>query len=399
MTSGAREQLLMRASTRTRAAHNARCGPRSVTSVTEIASHAPADERDFVMELGLYTFGETDPRTTHDPRVAARRVQDLIEEIVLADQVGLDVFGVGEHHRPDYVVSSPAVVLAAAAARTSRIRLTSAVTVLSSDDPVRVFQDFATLDLISNGRAEITAGRGSFIESYPLFGQRLDDYDELFADKLSLLLALREQERVTWSGTLRASIENRGVYPRPLQSPLPVWIAVGGTPQSVVRAGTLGLPLAVAIIGGAPERFVPLVALYREAAERAGHDPATLPVSINSHGFIADSEAQAVSVSFPPYIEAIGRIGRERGWPMPTQRQFDVERSPRGALLVGSPDQVIDKILFEHDLFRHQRMLLQFSVGPMAHADIMRSIELFGAVVAPAVRKALGVVTPAIPPG
>jgi probable LLM family oxidoreductase len=351
------------------------------------------------MELGIYTFGETDPRATHDPSVAARRMQELIEEIVLADEVGLDVFGVGEHHRPDYVVSSPAMVLAAAAARTRRIRLTSAVTVLSSDDPVRVFQDFATLDLLSNGRAEITAGRGSFIESYPLFGQNLDDYNELFTEKLGLLLALREQERVTWSGSLRAPIENRGVYPRPLQSPLPVWIAVGGTPQSVARAGTLGLPLAVAIIGGAPERFVPLVNLYRESAERAGHDPATLPVSINSHGFIADSEARAVALSFPPYIETMGRIGRERGWPMPTQRQFDMERSARGALLVGAPQQVIDKILFEHELFGHNRMLIQFSVGPMAHADIMRSIELFGTVVAPAVRQALGVATPAIAPG
>jgi probable LLM family oxidoreductase len=351
------------------------------------------------MELGIYTFGETDPRATHDPSVAARRMQELIEEIVLADEVGLDVFGVGEHHRPDYVVSSPAVVLAAAAARTHRIRLTSAVTVLSSDDPVRVFQDFATLDLLSNGRAEITAGRGSFIESYPLFGQNLDDYNELFTEKLTLLLKLREQERITWSGTLRPSIDDRGVYPRPLQSPLPVWIAVGGTPQSVVRAGTLGLPLAVAIIGGAPERFVPLVDLYRESAERAGHDSATLPVSINSHGFIADSEARAVALAFPPYIETMGRIGRERGWPMPTQRQFDMERSPRGALLVGAPEQVIDKILFEHQLFGHNRMLIQFSVGPMAHADIMRSIELFGTVVAPAVRQALGVATPAMAPG
>jgi alkanesulfonate monooxygenase SsuD/methylene tetrahydromethanopterin reductase-like flavin-dependent oxidoreductase (luciferase family) len=270
---------------------------------------------------------------------------------------------------------------------------------LSSDDPVRVFQDFATLDLLSNGRAEITAGRGSFIESYPLFGQNLDDYNELFTEKLALLLKLREQERVTWPGPLRAPIDDRGVYPRPLQSPLPVWIAVGGTPESVVRAGTLGLPLAVAIIGGAPERFVPLVDLYRESAERAGHDPATLPVSINSHGFIADSEARAVALSFPPYIDTMGRIGRERGWPMPTQRQFDMERSPRGALLVGAPEQVIDKILFEHQLFGHSRMLIQFSVGPMAHADIMRSIELFGTVVAPAVRRALGVATPAIAPG
>jgi probable LLM family oxidoreductase len=343
------------------------------------------------MELGIYSFGETDPRTATDPRVVAQRVTDLIEEIELADQVGLDVFGLGEHHRPDFVVSSPAVMLAAAAARTTRIRLTSAVTVLSSDDPVRVFQDFATLDLISNGRAEIMAGRGSFIESYPLFGQDLDDYDDLFIEKLTLLLKLRETDVVTWVGKHRPSIDGRGVYPRPLQAPLPVWIAVGGTPASVMRAGAMGLPLAVAIIGGAPERFAPMVQLYRDAARRASHDPDLLPVSINSHGFIADTSQQAMDVAFPPYLEAMGRIGRERGWPPPTRQQFEFETSPRGALFVGSPQQVIDKILAEHELFRHQRMMLQFSVGPMAHADIMRSIELYGTVVAPAVRQALGV--------
>lgn len=342
------------------------------------------------MELGIYTFGETDPRRTHEPAVAATRLQQLLEEIELADQVGLDVFGVGEHHRPDYAVSSPAVVLAAAAARTTRIKLTSAVTVLSSDDPVRVFQDFATLDLLSGGRAEITAGRGSFIESYPLFGQDLDDYNELFAEKLELLLKLREQERITWRGKHRPSIDDRGVYPRPLQQPLPVWIAVGGTPQSVVRAGTLGLPLAIAIIGGMPERFAPLVQLYREAAAKAGHDERSLKVSINSHGFIADSVDKAVELVLPPYIDTMGRIGRERGWPMPTRQQFDFERSPRGAMLLGSPQEVIDKILFEHELFGMDRLLIQFTVGPMPHKDVMRSIELFGTVVAPAVRKAIG---------
>src|SRR5918993_3768313 len=231
------------------------------------------------MEFGLYTFADVGPEI--DP---ARRLHNLLEEIELADQLGLDVFGVGEHHRPDYAVSSPAVALAAAAARTKDIRLTSAVTVLSSDDPVRVFQDFATLDLLSGGRAEIMAGRGSFIESYPLFGQDLGDYDELFVEKLDLLLALREQERVTWSGKHRAPITDRGVFPRPLQDPLPVWIAVGGTPQSVVRAATLGLPMALAIIGGQPARFVPFIELYRDTARRAGHDPAALPVIINSHG-------------------------------------------------------------------------------------------------------------------
>lgn len=341
------------------------------------------------MELGIYSFGETDPRRVSDPAVAGQRLRHLLDEIELADQVGLDVFGVGEHHRPDYTVSAPAVVLAAAAARTSRIKLTSAVTVLSSDDPVRVFQDFATLDLLSNGRAEITAGRGSFIESYPLFGQDLDDYNELFTEKLALLLALRENERISWNGKHRPSIDNRGVYPRPLQQPLPVWIAVGGTPHSVVRAGTLGLPLAIAIIGGMPERFQPFVQLYREAAQQAGHDPRTLKVSINSHGFIADSTEHAVDLAFGPYIDTMGRIGRERGWPMPTRQQFDFERSPRGAMLLGSPQEVIDKILFEHELFGMDRMLIQFSVGPMPHKDMLRCIELYGTVVAPAVRKAL----------
>ena len=342
------------------------------------------------MELGVYSFGETDPRTATNPEVVARRVTELLEEIELADQVGLDVYGVGEHHRPDFVASSPQMILAAAAARTKRIRLTSAVTVLSSDDPVRVFQDFATLDLISGGRAEIMAGRGSFIESYPLFGQDLDDYDELFAEKLKLLLALRETDIITWEGKHRPSIDGRGVYPRPLQNPLPVWIAVGGTPASVMRAGALGLPLAVAIIGGAPSRFAPMVQLYRDAALRASRNPATLPVSINSHGLIADTSQRAIEVAFPPYLEAMGRIGRERGWPPPTRQQFEFEASPQGAIFVGSPQQVIDKILYEHEIFQHDRMLLQFSVGPTAHADIMRSIELFGTVVAPAVRKALG---------
>jgi probable LLM family oxidoreductase len=320
---------------------------------------------------------------------AEQRLRDLLEEIELADQLGLDVFGVGEHHRPDYMVSSPAVILAAAAARTSRIRLTSAVTVLSSDDPVRVFQDFATLDLLSGGRAEIMAGRGSFIESFPLFGYDLQDYDELFAEKLELLLALRGDERVTWSGRHRAPLDGLEVHPRPLQDPLPVWVAVGGTPQSVVRAATLGLPMALAIIGGAPERFVPMVELYRETARRAGHDPTSLPVSINSHGFIAATSLQAADDAFPPYLDVMGRIGRERGWPPPTRARFDAERSPRGALLVGNPQEVIDKILFEHELFGHQRFLMQMSVGTMPHDKLMRSIELYGTVVAPAVKRAL----------
>ncbi len=343
------------------------------------------------MQIGIYTFGETslDPHTG-SPVSGAQRMQDLLEEIELADQVGLDVFGVGEHHRPDYSVSSPAVVLAAAAHRTRTIRLTSAVSVLSSDDPVRVYQDFATLDLISDGRAEIMAGRGSFIESFPLFGHDLGDYDALFSENLELLLQIRANERVTWAGGHRAAITNRGVYPRALQDPLPVWIAVGGTPPSVVRAATLGLPMALAIIGGQPERFVPVVDLYRGTAARAGHDASALPISINSHGYIADSSQQAADEAFPPFAEMMTRIGRERGWPPTTRAHFEAERAARGALLVGSPQQVIDKILFEHELFGHQRFLLQMSVGPMPHARIMRSIELLGTVVAPGVRAALG---------
>lgn len=344
------------------------------------------------MELGIYSFAENSPDPATGASIsAARRLANLMEEIELADQVGLDVFGVGEHHRPDFVVSTPAVVLAAAARRTTRIRLTSAVTVLSSDDPVRVFQEYATLDLLSGGRAEVMAGRGSFIESYPLFGYDLDDYDELFAEKLDLLLALRRSTRVTWRGRHRAPIDDREVYPRSLQDPLPVWIAVGGTPQSVVRAGTLGLPLAVAIIGGAPERFTGLVELYREAGRRAGHDAGTLRVGINSHGFIADSSRRAADDAWPPYADAMGRIGRERGWPPATRARYEAERAPRGALLVGDPQEVIDKILFEHQLFAMDRFLLQFSVGTMPHARMMRCIELYGTVVAPAVRKALAV--------
>ena len=343
------------------------------------------------MEIGIYTFGET----TRDPRTGqmvstAQRMRDLIEEVQLADQVGLDVYGVGEHHRTDFAISSPAVVLAAAAEHSKRIRLTSAVTVLSSDDPVRVFQDFATLDLLSGGRAEIMAGRGSFIESFPLFGYDLDDYDDLFAEKLGLLLALRDQERVTWSGKHRPPLNHLGVYPRPVQNPLPVWIAVGGTPQSVARAGTLGLPLALAIIGGAPERFVPLIDLYRETAQRAGHDPSKLPVSINSHAFIADDSQTAADLFFPPYADVMTRIGRERGWSGMTREQFEMLRSPRGSLLVGSPQEVIDKILFEHELFHHERFLAQLAVGTMPHQHVMRAIELLGTEVAPAVRKAIG---------
>ncbi len=343
-----------------------------------------------VLELGIYSFAETTTDPLTGQRVdTAQRLHDLLEEIVLADQVGLDVYGVGEHHRPDFAVSTPAVVLAAAAARTQRIRLTSAVTVLSSDDPVRVFQEFSTLDLISNGRAEIMAGRGSFTESFPLFGFDLGDYNDLFAQKLDLLLALRSQERVSWHGRHRAPLHDQPVYPRPLQHPLPVWIAIGGTPHSAERAGRLGLPLAIAIIGGEPARFTPFVDIYRHAWAKAGHDPADARVSINSHGFIAESEQEAVDLFWPRHADVMGRIGRERGWPPPTRAHFDQERGAHGALLIGSPQQVIDKILYEHELFGMHRFLMQLSVGTMPHREMLRAIELYGTVVAPAVRKAL----------
>lgn len=334
------------------------------------------------MEIGVYTFA--DLTRAIGPQ---QRLKNLMEEIELADQVGLKVFGVGEHHRPDYAVSTPAVVLAAAAVRTKHIRLTSAVTVLSSDDPVRVFQEFSTVDLLSGGRAEIMAGRGSFIESYPLFGYELDDYDVLFSEKLDLLLALRAAEHVTWSGTTRAPLAGLGVYPRPVQQPLPVWIAVGGTPQSVARAGTLGLPLALAIIGGQPERFAPLVDLYRESGRRAGHAPDRLKVSINSHAFVADTSQQAGDIFFPPYAEVMSRIGRERGWPPTTRPQFEAMRSPRGALLVGSAQEVIDKIMFEYQIFRHDRFLAQMALGGMPHDKVLRAIELLGTHVAPVIRR------------
>ncbi len=343
------------------------------------------------MELGIFTFAETalDPATGRQLG-ADTRIRHLLEEIELADQVGLDLFGVGEHHRPDYAVSAPAIVLAAGAARTKKIRLTSAVSVLSSDDPVRVFQDFALLDLISEGRAEIMAGRGSFTESFPLFGQDLADYHELFAEKLDLLLKLRTGERVTWSGRHRPSIEDRGVYPRPIQDPIPIWIATGGTPSSVVRIGRLGLPMALAIIGGAPERFRPLVDLYRDAGEEAGHSPEKLRVGINSHGFIASDATRAAEVAFPPFAEVMTRIGQERGWPPYTRVRFDAELELGGALFVGSPDEIVEKILHQHSFFRHDRFLLQLTVGPMPHSEVLRAIELFGTEVAPVVRRETG---------
>ncbi|HEV3321708.1 MAG TPA: LLM class flavin-dependent oxidoreductase [Solirubrobacteraceae bacterium] len=368
------------------------------------------------MELGLATFADL-PLGADAPH-AARRLRELLEEIELADQLGLEVFGVGEHHRPDYAVSAPPIALAAAAARTQSIRLSSAVTVLSSADPVRVFQDFATLDLLSGGRAEIMAGRGSFTESFPLYGFDLDDYDELFAEKLELLLALRASERVTWSGRHRPALHDVGVYPRPLQSPLPVWIAVGGTPASVARAGMYGLPLMIAIIGGPPARFAPLVDLYRRAvaqgrapaegdggreagfesmehakgeavARGAASSPAGPAVGINSHTYLAPTSQRAADEYFPAYSQVMNRIGRERGWPPMARAQFDAACGPDGHLLVGSPQQVVEKILAEHELFGHDRFLAQVSIGALPHARAMRAIELFGSEVAPVVRRVL----------
>ncbi len=342
-------------------------------------------------ELGIYSFVEITPDPTTGRRESpAERLRHLMETIELADQVGLDVFGIGEHHRPEFVASTPAIILAAAAARTKRIRLTSAVTVLSSDDPVRVFQEFSTLDLLSGGRAEIMAGRGSFIESFPLFGYDLKDYDSLFTEKLDLLLRLRQSERITWSGRHRAALPNLGVYPRPVQDPLPVWIAVGGTPESVVRAGTLGLPLALAIIGGMPERFAPLVDLYREAGRRAGRNPEQLIVSINSHGFIEDDSQQAADDYYPGFAQMMNRIGRERGWGPISRQQFEASRTLRGSDFIGSPDEIIAKILFQHAIFGHRRLLLQLGLGAIAHDKMMRAIELLGTKVAPVVREEIG---------
>lgn len=340
------------------------------------------------MQIGIDSFVAT---ANPGPPGDAQRVQELLEEIELADQVGLDVFGLGEHHRPDYVSSAPAVLLAAAAARTKRIRLASAVTVLSSDDPVRVFQQFATVDLVSQGRAEIIVGRGSFIESYPLFGYDLDDYEALAAEKLDLLLKLRDQVQVHWSGQHRAALTGQGVYPRPLQNPLPVWIGVGGTPKSVIRAGRLGLPLMVAIIGGATAQFRPLIDLYRRAGAEAGHAPEKLTVGIHHIGFLADTTAGALDTFWPGYRDAFGRIGRERGWPAPTRAQFDAQCGPEGALLVGDPEAVAEKILADHAaLGGFSRMTVLIDNRLLTHAQIMRAIELLGTKVAPVVRRETG---------
>jgi probable LLM family oxidoreductase len=321
---------------------------------------------------------------------ATERLRNLIEEIEHADQVGLDVFGIGEHHRKEFLDSAPAVILAAAAARTSRIRLTSAVTVLSAADPVRVFQEFATLDLLSQGRAEMVVGRGSSIEAFPLFGFRLEDYDSLFAEKLDLLLKIRDNENITWSGKHRAALTGQGVYPRPAQNPLPIWLGVGGTPESFVRAGVLGLPLMVAIIGGETHRFRPLIDLYREAGRRAGHPPDRLKVGVHSLGYVAASTQEAADDFFPGYARAVTDIGKERGWPAVTRAGFDAQRGPLGALLIGDPDEVVAKIIRHSEaLGGVSRFTFQMNAASLPHAKLMRAIETLGTRVAPVLRKEL----------
>jgi probable LLM family oxidoreductase len=340
------------------------------------------------MEIGIYTFADVGTHPiTKQTITPHRRMLNLLEEIELADQLGLDVFALGEHHRPDYLISSPAVVLGAAAVKTKNIKLSSAVTVLSSDDPVRVFQQFAEVDLLSSGRAEIMAGRGSFIESFPLFGYDLNDYDELFSEKLEMLLRLNENEIVDWKGKLTQTINKRGVYPRPYQKKLPIWIGVGGTPESIVRAAEHGLPMALAIIGGLPARFAPYVQLYRDVYAKSGHDSNKMQLSINSHTYIADDAQQARDEFYPPYSDVMTRIGKERGWQPGTRNDFEASTGPEGALLVGSPQQVIDKILYEHELFGHTRFLAQMSLGAMPHDKILHAIELLGTRVAPEVKK------------
>jgi probable LLM family oxidoreductase len=341
------------------------------------------------MELGITTFAETYPDPVTGQTIGhGERLRQVLAEGELAEQVGLDVYGVGEHHRPDFAASAPAVVLAAAAGRTNRIRLTPAVSVLSSDDPVRVFQQYATLDLLSSGRAELLVGRGSFIESFPLFGYSLSDYEELFAEKLDLLLAIRDRERVTWSGRFRAPLEGQPVFPRPQQEPFPIWVAVGGSPPSIVRAGTRGLPVALAIIGGSPDRFAVLADLHRRSLAESGHDPAVAPLAVHAHGYVADSSEQAAEEYYDPYAVAMSQIGRERGWGAMTRLQYETMRSPAGSLVLGDSEAVAAKILRWREILGIDRFMLHISVGTLPHDQVLRSIELLGTKVAPLVRRA-----------
>ena len=341
------------------------------------------------MEIGIDSFA-----AAHDDASRAvsapDRLRNLVEQVEHADQVGLDVFGIGEHHRKEFLDSAPGVILGAAAARTKRIRLTSAVTVLSSADPVRVFQNFATLDLLSEGRAEIVVGRGSFTESFPLFGLRLEDYDSLFSENLDLLLKIRDNEHVHWSGKHRAALTGQGVYPRPVQNPLPIWLGVGGTPKSFARAGALGLPLMVAIIGGEPRRFRPLIDLYRETGARFGYSPDRLKVGVHALGYVAATTQEAADDFFPGYARAFTDIGKERGWPPVTRAGFDAQRGPHGALLIGSPDEVAEKIMRHSEaLGGISRITFQMNAASLPHAKLMRAIEALGTRVAPALRRAV----------
>jgi len=339
------------------------------------------------MQIGIDSFAAAHEENSRavEPSV---RLRELVDQIEHADQAGLDVFGIGEHHRADFLDSAPAIILAAAAARTKKIRLTSAVTVLSAADPVRVFQQFATLDLLSQGRAEMVVGRGSFIDAFPLFGYDLDDYDSLFEEKLDLLLRIRENEHVHWSGRHRPELTGQGVYPRPLQDPLPIWLGAGGTPKSFARAGLLGLPLMVAIIGGETRRFRPLVDLYREAGARAGHSPERLTVGVHSLGYVAPTTEEAADEFFPGYARAMTDVGKERGWPPMTRGAFEAQRGKHGALLVGSPDEVVEKILRHSEaLGGISRLTFQMNVASMPHAKMMRAIDLIGTSVAPALRE------------
>lgn len=339
------------------------------------------------MELGISTFGEIHPDGTSGNAVNAhKRVQELLEEVKLADEVGLDVYAFGEHHRPDFVISAPEILISAAAAITKNIRLSSSVTVLSSVDPVRTFQNFATADLVSGGRVEMIAGRGSFIESFPLFGFDLDDYDALFTEKLEMFLQINKQEIVSWQGNFRAPIRNQGVYPRPLQQEIPVWIGVGGTPASAKRAGALNLPMIIAILGSAPKHFVPFVELYRESAAKAGHDVSKLQLAISSQFYIAENSQQAADEFYPSYEALMTRVGKDRGWSPMTREQFEYLRD-FGPLVVGDPQQAIDKIMQQYELFGNTRFVAQLVTGFTKHKDILKAIELYGTRVAPVVRK------------
>lgn len=342
------------------------------------------------MELGISMFGDLgiNPETGQF-RSAQQRLNEIIEEIKLMDEVGLDYFGMGEHHRPDYAVSSPEIILAAAATVTKNIKLGSAVSVLSSSDPVKLYQNFSMIDNISNGRAEIMAGRGSFIESFPLFGYDLSHYEELFIEKLDLLLEINKQTYITWEGKHRPSLDNQPVLPRPVDDHLPIWIAVGGTPQSVIRAAKLGLPLMLAIIGGSPSQFVPLMNLYKKVYGDSGHDMSKMQVGIHAHGLFGENEQEISNYYYPIYAEQMNRIGRTRGW-MPYHRsQFDMGKSLDGALFIGEPEKMIDKILYTQEMFGLQRFAIHMDVGAPDHKHMMKSIEIFGTKIAPKVKEAL----------